>query len=263
MTRRTGARGAILTFIGAYLAGTGLMGTIYLVQHGAAHKAGTFVAFLIGGVATIVLGHFVGARTAASPEPAPPPAPKAGGDWMRSQPVANATPPLHPAVAPTAVSRDDSPSPRRSLSTYTVALLVGLAAALIPYLLPFVFRSLSFISSLLPQSHGRSAMRWIMPGAMVLLVVWAITRGIHNAGLRWNVAADRRYMALYALRLLVAFGLFAFICALPWMLLASSHPNEGTMTVIGWAGILWMPVIMAIAGFIAVKLIRVWTISRD
>jgi len=260
MAKRSSALGAILTFIGAYLSAAGLMGTIYLVQHGAPRKAGTFVFFLIGGLIAIALGYYLGSRAAKLPAPAPPP--KSGsmtlGDWMRSQSIANAPPPV--AVAATT---PDSPSPRRSLSANTIALLVGLGVAMMPYLLSLLFRLLSVVSTLFPHSQGQVAMRWIMPSLMVGLVVWAIKRSIHNAGLRWNVAADRRYMAAYTLRLVVAFLLFWSICALPWVLLATSHPDEGTMTVIGWAGILWMPVVMVIAAFIALKVFRVWTITRD
>lgn len=257
--------GALLLVGGAYFAGTGLSGTIYLIDHGAAHKAGTFIAFLAAGLIGVGLGFLFrsepGADEADARVQVRAPLPKTLGDWMKAQ-AAVQSPVKAETPVPEATSPVAQPTRKRWLSPNWKLVLVGASLSLAPFAMSLFARAMGLFASLFPHTNGRSeAQGLVFRTILISIVCVAVFFGIRNAGLRWN-ANDRRYMALYTLRGLTAVAIIFGVCALPWLLLSQMHLSEGDMMLIGWAGILWMPIVLMIGFAIGWQFVKLWKIKR-
>ena len=214
--------GALLIVGGSYLASMAIGGSVYLFAHGAGDEAVAYIGFLLAGIVCVFFGLLMRGPTRAIT-----PKGTRGIGWL---------------------------------------MMVGALLGVVPYMATLVSMAfgaiLGGLARLAPKGQEKLIGIAIAWSALLALIAGALSLHLRNTGLNLSRADHRDYIIGYVLRAAVAIGVFVLLCLLPWAAIALAKPAPNTMFVIGWAGIVWMPVVGVIAFYVTAAIFRLWKLTR-
>jgi hypothetical protein len=214
--------GALLIVGGSYLVAMAIAACAYLFANDAGNESVAYIGFGLGGIACTFVGVLLRGPTTAT-----------------------------------------TPKGTRSIGWL---MLVGGVLGLVPYMATLVSMAfgaiLGGLARLAPKGQQKLVGIAIVWSVFLSLIAGALALHLRNTGLELSRPDHRAYIIAFVLRAAVGVGVFVLLCLLPWAAIALVKPDPNTMFVIGWAGIVWMPVVGVIAFYVTAAIFRLWKLTR-